>query len=188
MTQPKAKRILLMVTNRSRRNLRATVYRNAGIEVVCATHMDDARELFHPMAYDLVLFDVGADLAGSMALSDDMKAECPGQKVAWLVGGPEFLSNVARCGEAASSACADNMRQLMAHACEALPRRGGFLEARWRMVLRRSAQPAPAPDASRPNIVIAVGPRREQAANSFGDAVLKAEAEQHNPDGRSHGL
>ena len=74
---PKAKRILLMVTDRSRCNLRATVYRNAGMDVVCATHIGDARELWHPNAYDLVLFEVGSDLAGSVALCADMKAECP---------------------------------------------------------------------------------------------------------------
>lgn len=183
-TLPKAKRILLMVTNRSRRNLRATVYRNAGIEVVCATHIGDARELWHPKAYDLVLFEVGSDLEGSVALSSDMKAACPGQKIAWLVGEPEFLSGQPRSSEAVSSACGDNVRQLMANACEALPRRGGFLEARWRMALRRSAQPAPAPARTmRSAIVIATEPSRTQTADTFGDAVLKAEAERDIADG-----
>ena len=186
---PKPKRILLMVTNRSRRNLRATVYRNAGIEVVCANHMGDARELWHPMTYDLVLFDVGSELDGSVALSADMKAECPGQKVAWLVGGPEFLSGLPRCGEAVSNACADNMRQLMANACEALPRRGGFLEARWRMALRRMAHPTPAAEPARHSASLgAAEPLRPPAADSFGDAVLKAEAERESRDGRANGL
>ena len=186
---PKAKRILLMVTNRSRRNLRATVYRNAGMEVICATHIGDARELWHPKAYDLVLFDVGSDLEGSVTLCADMKAECPGQKVAWLVGGPEFLSGRPRSSGATSTACGDNVRQLMANACEALPRRGGFLEARWRMVLRRSAQPAPAPARiTRPAIVIAVESLPTQTADSFGEAVLKAEAERDNADGVRHGI
>lgn len=186
---PKTKRILLMVTNRSRRNLRATVYRNAGMEVVCATHMGEARELWHPMTYDLVLFDVGPDLDGSVTLCADMKAECPGQKVAWLVGGPEFLSGLPRCGEVASNACGDNMRQLMANACEALPRRGGFLEARWRMVLRRSTQPAPIPAPTRPFVAVRVKERqRPQAADGFGDAVLRAEAERDGADGRAGGI
>ena len=184
-----AKRILLMVTNRSRRNLRATVYRNAGIEVVCATHMGEARELWHPKVYDLVLFEVGPELDGSVALCADMKAECPRQKVAWLVGGPEFLSGLPRCGDTAANACGDNMRQLMANACEALPRRGGFLEARWRMVLRRSAQPAPAPAPSRARMIVSTMKHiQPPAADGFGEAVLKAEAERDGADGRPHGI
>ena len=188
-TLPKAKRVLLMVTNRSRRNLRATVYRNSGIEVVCATHIGDARDLWHPKAYDLVLFDVGSDLQGSIALSADMKTACPGQKIAWLVGEPEFLSGQPRSSESVSTACGDNVRQLMANACEALPRRGGFLEARWRMALRRSAQPAPASaPITRTAVVIAPAPARTQTADTFGDAVLKAEAERDNADGMPRGF
>lgn len=185
-TVPKMKRVLLMVTNRSRRNLRATVYRNAGMEVICATHIGDARELWHPKAYDLVLFEVAADLEGSAALCADMKAQCPGQKVAWLVGQPEFLSGRPRSSDAASSACGDNVRQLMANACEALPRRGGFLEARWRMALRRSAHPAPATTRLTTSVMVMPVEPPPTPADGFANAVLKAEAERDHREGLPH--
>lgn len=183
----KARKILLMVTNRSRRNLRATVYRNAGIEVVCATHISDARDLWHPLTYDLVLFEVDSELKDSIALCADMRKECPKQKVAWLVGQPEFLSGKPGGSEKASSACGDNVRQLMANACEALPRRGGFLEARWRMALRRSAQPTPGPARiTRSAIKIESGRAGTEAIDTFGAAILKAQAERENAEGASN--
>lgn len=186
---PKPKRILLMVTNRSRQSLRATVYRNLGIDVVCATHLGDARELWHPLTYDLVLFEVASDLEGTVALCADMKAACSGQRVAWLVGAPEFLSAQPRRSEGASTPCRDNLRQLMAHACEALPRRGGFLEARWRMALRRSAQPVPVRGRITPaTLAVATAPPKEQTPDFFADAVLKAEAERDRADGMNSGL
>ena len=172
-----SKRILLVVNNRSRRNLRATVFRNLGMEVVCAAHIGDARELWHPKAYDLVLFDVGANIEGSVVLCADMKAEFPAQRIAWLVGQPEFLSFHPRGTAEDSTACTDNVRQLMANACEALPHRGGFLEARWRMALGRSARPtavSPRMPASLEMLPVVAAPKRD----SFSDAVLKAEAEQ----------
>jgi hypothetical protein len=173
-----AKKILLVVTNRSRRNLRATVFRNLGIDVVCAAHIGDARELWHPKAYDLVLFDVGANLDGSVVLCADMKAECPAQRIAWLVGQPEFLSFQPRGSAEDSTACTDNVRQLMANACEALPRRGGFLEARWRMALGRSARPTPISAHMPASLEMLPAMATPKSRDSFGDAVLKAEAEQ----------
>jgi len=172
-----AKKILLVVTNRSRRNLRATVFRNLGIDVVCAAHIGDARELWHPKAYDLVLFDVGSNLDGSVVLCADMKAEFPAQRIAWLVGQPEFLSFQPRGSAEDSTACTDNVRQLMANACEALPRRGGFLEARWRMALGRSARPTPISAHMPASLEMLPAMAPSKASDSFGDAILKAEAE-----------
>jgi DNA-binding NtrC family response regulator len=180
------KKVLLVVANMSKRNLRASVLRKLGMDVVCAAQVSDARMLWHPSTYDLVLFDTRSDNASAIELCSDMKAESPAQRVAWLVGKPEFLS-AAPCADDSgaaeiSSRCEENVRQLMTNACEALPRRGGFLEARWRMALTRSVKPEM--QSSRPQTLPALPVVHEPSSGtsqvSFGDAVRQAEADQED--------
>ncbi len=179
----KNKRVLLIIANASRRNLRASVFRNLGVDVVCAAHMSEARALWHPSRYGLVLFDMHGHDEEAVDLCADIKAECPQQRVAWLVGGPEFVASepiAGRLPQEAPNACADNLRQLMSNACAALPRRGGFLEALWRMALTRSTMPRQQQDgdgldpaANSPKQL-----RLEKRDSSFGAAIRKAESAQ----------
>ena len=184
VTGPK-KRVLLVITSMSKRNLRASVLRKCGIEVVCAAQVSDARMLWHPSTYDLVLFDMSHDSASASELCSDMKSEFPRQKVAWLVGKPELLSAapVADRIEAPEipNRLEENLRQLMTNACEALPRRGGFLEARWRMALIRSVKPEQQADRP-PTLALPVieAPLDHHPPVSFGDAVRQAEADQED--------
>ena len=65
---PAKKKVLLIVSNMSKRNLRASVLRKHGLEVVCASRVSDARMLWHPLTYDLVLFDARNDQANATEL------------------------------------------------------------------------------------------------------------------------
>lgn len=183
---PSGKKVLLVIGNASRRNLRANVFRDVGIEVICAAHVKEARDLWHPGVYDLVVLDMRLHSDDAADLCSEMKAQSPGQGIAWLVGSPEFLSArplFDRAIQEDSTPCANNVRQIMANACEALPRRGGFLEARWRMALGRSVRPAPKNHGplrlGEIGLRAAVIPVADNdTRGSFAAAVLQAEAEQ----------
>src|SRR5205814_2864755 len=71
----------------------------------------------------------------------------------------------------------ETLRQLMATACEALPQRGGFLEATWKMSLARAVKPsAPRPTAPTLPAVEVTALPDVAVSFSFGDAVRQAEA------------
>ena len=182
---PAKKKVLLVVSNMSKRNLRASVLRKVGLDVVCASRMSDARMLWHPLTYDLVLLDARTDHANATELCVEMRSRAPLQKIAFFVGKPEFLASSPAPFEEGyveemPTRCEENVRQLMTNACEALPRRGGFLEARWRMALARSVKPEQ--ESHRPSRVVDPLPRvitvEETNSAAFGDAVRLAEADQ----------
>ena len=178
---PTAKKHVLLVVTRSPKNsLRANVLRKHGMDVVCANHIGDARMLWHPNSYDLVLFDLRHENSAAVELCRDIKAESPGQLVAFLVGKPEYLSaapaTVELGAEQAPKRYEETLRQLMATACEALPRRGGFLEATWRMSLARAVKPAPLEESAQPVVTQLKSFAEVPAGFSFGDAVRRAEA------------
>jgi CheY-like chemotaxis protein len=182
------KHILLVVSHSPTNSLRANVLRKHGIDVVCAHHMGDARLLWHPGSYDLVLFDVHCDNSAALELADEIKAECPGQRIAFLVGRPEYLAASPRENGGNDRAGQDappkrheeTLRQLMATACEALPRRGGFLEATWRMSLARAVKPEAVSSSPRPiaHPIIEVAEEEISASLSFGSAIRQAESEE----------
>ena len=180
---PRGKKILLVVGNVSRRNLRANIFRNAGIEVVCAAHISEARLLWHASVFDLVLLDMRMHSSDAVDFCKQIKSDSPRQGIAWLVGKPEFVSHEPlfdRSMMEDSVPLADSLRQRMAEACEALPHRGGFLEARWRMALQRSScgDTAPARPTRTYEVRLPVAPKAKEADSFFSDAVLRAEAEQ----------
>jgi hypothetical protein len=101
--------------------------------------------------------------------------------VAFFVGKPEYLAASPLAQDLASDDAPrryeETLRQLMATACEALPRRGGFLEATWRMSLARAVKPAATPDPPRDVVhQLTSLPAVEAVSFSFGDAIRQAEA------------
>lgn len=174
------KNILLVGTRSPKNNLRASVLRKHGVDVVCANHIGDARMLFHPNTYDLVLIDLRHENGAAVELCRDMKADSSGQRVAFLVGKPEYLAASPSPNDGSPDETPnryqETLRQLMATACEALPRRGGFLEATWRMSLARAAQPSPYSEPPR-QAAHQLAPLPDVPVSfSFGDAVRQAEA------------
>lgn len=174
------KSVLLVVSHGARRNLRANIFRKHGIAVVCASQIGDARLLWHPGSYDLVIFDSPHDSAAALELSDEMKSTCPGQRVAFLVGKPEYLASAPGANggtDEPSKRYEETLRQMMANACDALPRRGGFLEATWRMSLARSVMPTQeAPRAE--SVVQVLHGEIAEPAITFGEAIRREQQAQ----------
>jgi CheY-like chemotaxis protein len=140
------KRILLLVTHATRRDLRARVLRKLGVEVDCAADVSEARSLWRADSYNLVLVDLRNDPQNLDTFCSEIKAAKPPQRVAFFVGKPEYLAPSQGSGvEAELTAGADHevpwvdvVSELFTAACEALPRRYGFQEASWRIAAARS--------------------------------------------------
>lgn len=176
------KKLLLVHSVGPHRNLRASVMRRSGFEVVCAGDCAEARLLWHPDVYDLVLLDGKNDTIANEELCQEMRSAHPNEKIAFLVGKPKILASRAAAngtdGAANPSKSYQRMfQQLMSDACEALPRRYGFMEAVWRMYLVRSTRSQVSDN--RPEPVIPVIPvitdTKSTSSISFGDAVRQIE-------------
>ena len=176
------KRALLVIGNPSRRKVRTNAFRDVGIEVVCAEHIGEARELWHPAVFDLVVIDMKLHNQDAIALCAAIKAEAPKQRIAWFVGSPVYLSATPLSDASLEDddALAMRKRQAIATACKSLSRRGGFLEACWRMQLERTRlrslqSAAPVHTAHR-----SPAPQRtgDEKRSAFGAAIRQAEVEQ----------
>lgn len=150
MNQPLApsarnKRILLVVSDDVRRDLRARVLRKLGADVECAADISEARSLWRADSYNLVLLDVIRDERNAEEFCTDIKAAKPPQAVAFLVGKPDYIAasprvdGVSEAGDSnGHGAWGDVVASLFASACQGLSRRWGFQEAAWRIAAARS--------------------------------------------------
>ena len=141
------KRILLVVSDDVRRDLRARVLRKLGADVECAADISEARSLWRADSYNLVLFDVIRDARNAEEFCTEVKAAKPPQAVAFLVGKPEYVAASPRVADVAAggdsnghAAWGEVVASLFANACEGLSRRWGFQEAAWRIAAARSAK------------------------------------------------
>ena len=140
------KRILLVVSDDVRRDLRARVLRKLGADVECAADISEARSLWRADSYNLVLLDVVRDASTAEEFCTEVKAAKPPQAVAFLVGKPDYIAASPRTDEAATrgdnghGAWGDVVASLFANACEGLSRRWGFQEAAWRIAAARSVK------------------------------------------------
>jgi CheY-like chemotaxis protein len=139
------KRILLLATYATKRDLRAKILRKMGIEVDCAADIAEARLLWQADAYNLLLVDVRNDSQNLRAFCDEVRGAKPPQTVAFLVGKPVYLAGspspddgVAVSVEGERGPWAEMVLALYGNACGALPRRWGFIEASWRIRATRS--------------------------------------------------
>jgi CheY-like chemotaxis protein len=139
------KRILLLASYATKRDLRAQILRKMGMEVDCAADIAAARLLWQADAYNLLLVDVPNDSQNLRAFCDEVRGEKPTQTVAFLVGKPGYLAGspspddaVAVSVEGEKGPWAEMVVALYANACGALPRRWGFIEASWRIAATRS--------------------------------------------------
>ncbi|MGI9103681.1 MAG: hypothetical protein ACR2IF_14675 [Terriglobales bacterium] len=161
--------------------------RKRGFEVVCADDCAEARMLWHPAVYDLVLMDGGpGEAAANEELCHDMKSAYPKERVAFLVGKPELLASTpSPNGDHTVNPSKTYQRvfqELLTEACEVLPHRHGFMEAVWRMYLVKSAR-LPSTPARPPVIPVTTEPNlNPEPLISFGDAVRKFEREVPSQD------
>ena len=141
------RRILLVVSDDVRRDLRARVLRKLGVDVECAADISEARSLWRADSYHLVLLDVVRDARNAEEFCTEVKAAKPPQTVAFLVGKPDYIAASPRINGMATAgdinghgAWGDVVASLFASACEGLSRRWGFQEAAWRIAAARSVK------------------------------------------------
>jgi CheY-like chemotaxis protein len=95
----KKKRVLLLDTSQPKRELRAEVMRKFGMDVDCAADIGEARSWWRAALYDLVLIDMEKGQGNRDKFCDDMRSATPRQRLAFLVGGPEFLATSPHADE-----------------------------------------------------------------------------------------
>jgi CheY-like chemotaxis protein len=88
------RRILLIDQNATKQNLRATILRNYEIEVHTANSLTDAASLWKTNSYDLVLLAAQESSEEATALSAQIRAINPRQRIGLLVGPPAFVQEL----------------------------------------------------------------------------------------------
>jgi len=88
----KKKRVLLVDTSEPKRELRAEVMRKLGMDVDCAADIREARSWWRAALYDLVLVNMEKGLGHRDRFCDEVRTANPPQRLAFLVGQPEYLA------------------------------------------------------------------------------------------------
>jgi len=89
----KKKRVLLVDTSQTKRELRAEVMRKLGMDVDCAVDIAEARSWWRAALYDLVLINMEEGHGHRDKFCDDVRSATPPQRLAFLVGKPEYLAD-----------------------------------------------------------------------------------------------
>src|SRR6058998_853587 len=89
----KKKRVLLVDTSATKRDLRAETMRKLGLEVDCAADISEARSWWRADLYDLVLINMQNELGHRDRFCQDIRGAMPPQQLAFLVGKPEYLAD-----------------------------------------------------------------------------------------------
>ena len=131
---PRKKRVLLLDTSQTKRDLRADVMRQLGIEVDCAADVLEARCWWRADLYNLVLISVAGEIESRDKFCTDMRSAIPPQRVAFFVGGPEYLAAAPHSDEAPVEPDADALHKemvaaLLAQGSGSASQRWGILEA-----------------------------------------------------------
>src|SRR5262245_5052757 len=89
----KKKRVLLVDTSQATRELRAEVMRRLGVDVDCAADIAEARSWWRADLYDLVLINIERLHGHRDKFCDDIRSATPPQRLAFLVGKPDYLAD-----------------------------------------------------------------------------------------------
>jgi len=149
----KKKRVLLIDTSHAKRDLRAEVMRKLGIDVDSAADIAEARVWWRPALYDLVLINMEKGRGQRDRFCDDLRSSTPRQRLAFLVGRPEYLTDSPNAdqeltmGRGDEQAAIGNAKSISpADLCSPDPgdstQRWGILEASRRISAVRSASVA----------------------------------------------
>ena len=109
----KKKRVLLLDTSQTKRDLRADVMRKLGIDVDCAADVIEARCWWRADLYNLVLINVSGENDRRDQFCADMRSANPPQRVAFFVGGPAYLAAAPHSDDAPAEADADALHKEM---------------------------------------------------------------------------
>ena len=138
----KNKRVLLIDTSHAKRELRAEVLRKLGMDVDCAADIAEARSRWRPARYDLVLLNMEKGRGQRDRFCDDLRSAMPPQRLAFLVGGPEYLAQSPNADEEVRTEDAGEQAgnpTTLPPATGDSTRRWGILEASRRISAVRSA-------------------------------------------------
>lgn len=94
------KRVLLVDISGAKRELRADAMRKLGMDVDCASDIDEARSWWRPDLYDLVLININNEFGHRDKFCDDVRGALPPQQLAFLVGKPEYLAALPNADDA----------------------------------------------------------------------------------------
>jgi len=130
----KKKRVLLLDTSQTKRDLRADVMRKLGIDVDCAADVLEARCWWRADLYNLVLISVAGETDSRDKFCTDLRSATPPQRIAFFVGGPEYLAAAPHSDAGPAEPDADALHKemvaaLLAQAAEHSSQRWGILEA-----------------------------------------------------------
>ena len=133
-TPAKKKRVLLLDTSQTKRDLRADVMRKLGIEVDCAADVLEARCWWRADLYNLVLINVAGEIDSRDKFCIDLRGATPPQRIAFFVGGPEYLAAAPHSDAMPSEPDADALHRelvaaLLAQNSGGSSQRWGILEA-----------------------------------------------------------
>jgi len=140
----KKKRVLLIDTSHAKRDLRVEVLRKLGIDVDSAADIVEARIWWRPALYDLVLINMEKGRGQRDKFCDDLRGATPPQRLAFLVGQPEYLADSPNSNQELVAENGDNRATIDANGIvPADPRdttqRWGILEASRRISAVRSS-------------------------------------------------
>ena len=140
----KKKRVLLVDSSRTKRDLRSETMRRLGAEVDCAADVSEARCWWRPNLYDLVLIHMDDAAKSRDKFCEDIRNFMPTQPIMFLVGGPEYLASSPNADQGISaqekeveSALFDQMKPPSSK--NGIHQRWGILEACRRISEVRSA-------------------------------------------------
>src|SRR5438067_12723427 len=98
----KKRRVLLVDTSPSKRELRAETMRRLGLDVDCAADISEARSWWRADLYNLVLINMENEQGHRDKLCDDMRTATPPEQLAFLVGKPQYLADSPNTNGASS--------------------------------------------------------------------------------------
>jgi CheY-like chemotaxis protein len=140
----KNKRVLLVDTSPTKRDLRAESMRKLGLQVDCAADISEARSWWRADLYSLVLIDMESGLGHRDKFCDDLRRATPPQQISFLVGKPGYLADVPNADgvplvQSRDHEVRENVRAaLAADLPGAVAQRWGILEASRRISAVRS--------------------------------------------------
>jgi len=140
----KKKRVLLVDTSQVKRELRAEVMRKLGMDVDCAMDIAEARSWWRAGLYDLVLINMEKGLGHRDRFCDEVRTADPPQRLAFLVGQPEYLADSPHADEEwplpnADEQVVHNLKVAFPADPGDSPQNWGILEASRRISAVRSA-------------------------------------------------
>jgi len=141
----KKNRVLLVDTSAHKRSVRAEVMRKLGMDVDCAADIGEARSWWRADLYDLVLINMEKGEGHRDQFCEDVRSASPLQRLAFLVGKPEYLANSPNVDEVLQvrnghdGGVAADVKAALSANVGGLSQRWGILEASRRISAVRSA-------------------------------------------------